>query len=246
MFKWWEDNNADEGKKGGNNEVDPELSPEVVKQKLAALDGLNEKVGKIDDVVKSLEALTSSVTQMQQSEQQRREAEEEERKRRAAPPKKETAEELSERLIEDPEGTINQILLPQNEAILELRADRIRDELFSDPERFPYYSGELKAEVNKVLSEQPVAFRQKAENVKNVYDTIIGRHFQEIQEGKLKSRFAGASSSKGDGGEGEKEAELVIEITDDIRKAARHSGMSAEDYAKLLAKEAKEGNINYV
>lgn len=119
------------------------------------------------------------------------------------------------------------------------RADQIKRELFDDTEKFKYYHGPLKAEIDSLLEKQPLSFRQDPANIENVYATVVGKHHDEIVEGKIKSRFAagsGVSHSSGDkdGGTGDKEPPV---ITDEVRKAAKTFGMKPEEYAKMLVEE---------
>jgi hypothetical protein len=124
--------------------------------------------------------------------------------------------------------------------VMATRADQIKRELFEDTDKFKYYHGSLKSEIDSLLEKQPLAFRQDTANIENVYNTIVGKHHGEIMEGKIKSRFAaGAGSSHGagddgKGGAGDKEPPA---ITDDVRKAAKTFGMKPEEYAKMLVEE---------
>ena len=119
------------------------------------------------------------------------------------------------------------------------RADQIKRELFEDSDKFKYYHGDLKKEVDALLENQPVAFRQNAANIENVYNTVVGKHHGEIMEGKIKSRFAsGSGVSHGKDGAADTGTEKdPPQITDDVRKAAKTFGMKPEEYAKMLVEE---------
>jgi hypothetical protein len=123
--------------------------------------------------------------------------------------------------------------------VMTTRADQIKRELFENADKFKYYAGDLKTEVDSLLEKQPLAFRQDPANIENVYNTIVGKHHGEIMEGKIKTRFAGGTgTSHGSSGTGDNlddKKELVI--TDDIRKASKTFGMKPEEYAALLDKE---------
>jgi hypothetical protein len=122
--------------------------------------------------------------------------------------------------------------------IMTTRADQIKREVFEDGDKFKYYHGPLKTEIDSLLEKQPLAFRQDPANIENVYNTIVGKHHGEIVEGKIKSRFAGGSGSghtNTSGGAGDEKEPPVI--TDDVRKVAKTFGMKPEEYAKMLVEE---------
>lgn len=127
-----------------------------------------------------------------------------------------------------------------NEVML-TRADRIKREVFEDAEKFPYYHGDVKKEIDALLENQPIQFRNNAQNVENCYHTILGKHTAELVEGKLKNRFAGSEggrgTSTGSAGSSSTSTKERPAITDDVRKAAKLLGFKAEDYAKILDDE---------
>lgn len=131
----------------------------------------------------------------------------------------------------------------QSQAIMAIRADQVRNELFSgNSDKYKYYHGDIKKEVDSLLEKQSLSFRTDPANVENCYLTVIGKHHDEILEGKIKSRFAGSDSgsrgtstgSAGDTGSGDRGNRV---IPDEVKQAARHFGMKPEDYADLLDKE---------
>ena len=123
--------------------------------------------------------------------------------------------------------------------VMTTRADQIKRETFENEEKFKYYHGDIKTEVDSLLARQPLEFRQNPENIENCYNTVVGKHHSEIMEGKIKTRFAGASGSRDGGRAGEsgtKDDKPPV-ITDDLRKAARLLGFKPEEYAKMLDDE---------
>lgn len=156
-------------------------------------------------------------------------------------------EELETLILTDPKTAINKALGPTQNALLQLRADNIRREVFEDTKKFKFYHGDIKSEVDKLIAGQTLAARNDPSVIENAYLTVVGRHHDEIMEGKIKDRFAGsdggsrgtASGSAGDHGTGDKQAPV---ITDDIRKLAKMFGTTPEDYAKRLDEEG----IGYV
>lgn len=124
--------------------------------------------------------------------------------------------------------------------ILTTRADQVKRGVFEDTEKFKYYHGDLKTEIDSLLEKQPLVFRQDPANIENCYNTVIGKHHNEIMEGKIKSRFAAGSGTShgtngaGDTGAGDKKPPV---ITDDIKKMSKIFGMEPEKYAEMLEKE---------
>lgn len=133
-----------------------------------------------------------------------------------------------------------------NEAVLAINANNIRRELFDgDPEKFKYYTGDIKREIDQMFANQPLAFRQNPANIENIYHTVVGKHHDEIVEGKLKTRFAGSqdrstnngNASDSSSSKDKKDRNFDAEGETEIRKAARHSGIKYEDYVEMLEKE---------
>ena len=138
-----------------------------------------------------------------------------------------------------------------NEVLLG-RFDRTKREVFEDDKSFEYYHGDIKREVDSLLDAQTLAFKSNPqtarENIKNCYDTVVGRHHKEILEGKIKTRFAAgesgsrgtASGSAGDSGSNDAEKERVLAgmMTDPmVLRAARQTGIPVKDYVKMLDEE---------
>lgn len=151
--------------------------------------------------------------------------------------------ELEELLLTNPREAIRRATEGQTNAIKSVHADNVRREVFEDGDKFPYYTGDIKREVDALLASQPVDFRLHPANVESTYHTIIGKHNKELMEGKIKSRFAGSegnrgtsNGSAGSSGTGGSDGKKP-EITDDIRRAAKQVGIKVEDYAEMLEKE---------
>jgi len=75
--------------------------------------------------------------------------------------------------------------------------------------------------------------------IENAYYATLGRHQREIEDGKLKSRFAAAESARGTatGNLKGSEESVVKPLDDDGKKAARLLGFKDDDYAKMLHEE---------
>ena len=135
---------------------------------------------------------------------------------------------------------------PLTNEVLLSRADRIKREVFENAERFPYYHGDIKREVDALLESQPAAFRNNAQNVENCYHTVLGKHTPELVEGKLKNRFASSEGSRGtsSGSAGNtsvaddnKDRLAGLEADEQVKRAAKHLGFSVKEYASILDKE---------
>jgi stress response protein SCP2 len=157
--------------------------------------------------------------------------------------KEETDAEIEDLILTDPKKAIELATRSSNIAILTLNAQNVQREVFEDAEKFEYYHGDIKAEVNKMIAAQPLSARQDYSMIENCYHTVVGKHTKEIAEGKLKTRFAGSENgsrgtSSGAAGSSSSEGSKVKpELTDEIRRAARQVGIKAEDYAEMLQNE---------
>lgn len=193
---------------------------------------------KFEDRLKGLDSITAFV------EDQKKDKEEAERKRveKEKNDKRPTGEDLAARVLSgDVEAVVSELTKPQAELVLSVRADNIRREVFEDRATdFPYYTGDIKAEVDKIIKSQPLAFQNNPQALENTYYTVVGKKNKELQEGKLKSRFAAPSGSNNSGsGDEDKNSrdKVEITITDDIKRAAKMTGLKVEDYVELLRKE---------
>jgi hypothetical protein len=243
MPKWfpsWMDNEDDKDKdKKKKVELPPELE-EVVKK----VSETDSKITAMDERLKGLDSITAFI------EEQKKEKEEAAKKAKA--PKVKTPDEESEeaatlaaRLLEDPKGVISEITGAHTQGILQIRADNIRRQVFDDrSSEFEYYNGDIKKEVDALISSQNLTFQNDPKALENCYHTVVGRKMKEISEGKIKSRFA--SSTGNISTNKESKEDMTFETTPEMIKAAKLSGMELEDYKALVKKAALAGEIEYV
>jgi hypothetical protein len=196
---------------------------------------------KLDEKLKDVTAFVSA------QKKEKDDAAELARRKQATEHTEKTDAEIDDLMLTDPKKAIELATAGQRRVILQLRADGIRRELFQDnPDKFEYYTGEFKTEVDKLIAQQPVEHQNDPSVVENCYFTLLGRKQTEIKEGKLKSRFAqpqgGHGSNSGKTGDSAGGAGEALEINDDIRKAARIAGMTPEAYAKMC----QEAGVGYV
>lgn len=199
----------------------------AIKEKLSGLDKINEFITQFQ--AERTEEKNKAQRQQQQQQQTQ------------------TEEDFEELMLTDPKRAVSMALQPTQQALLTLRADNLRRETFEDTKKYRYYHGEIKSEVDKLLAGQPLTARNDPSVIENAYLTVVGKHHDEIVEGKLKDRFAASESSgratssgsAGDSGTAEKKQ---VVITDDIRKIAKGLGFKPEEYAKMLDDEG----IGYV
>jgi hypothetical protein len=236
-MEWWHREKKEEATK------EPELPKELVETRAR----VEEMGSKLDTMLSALTAITeSTATEKAERVAAAQRAQEAERRRQAESSKL-SPEDLAANMFSDPEGTVKQLTDPLAKELMEMRAANVRREVFEDTEKFEYYSGDFKTEVDKLIAAQPLAFRNNPASVENVYYTLLGKKSKEISEGKIKSRFAAASTSSSNAGKtAEEKGKLKIDVDDQIRRAAKLVGMDPEAYAALVATDAEEGNIAYV
>lgn len=228
----------------GGEEIEVSL-PDELKAKLDSAVSKQDFDSKLSELQASLSTITSRF-QREDEERQRREAIE---RQKATAPAALSKEQLEELMATDPVSAVQRLVKDQtdqsNQVLLQVRADNLRRETFDDAERFPYYSGEIKAEIDKLIEGQTLAARNDRSVIEHAYFSTIGKHHRELSEGKLKSRFAasdtGARTSTGRT-PSEGEGEALRPMTDEDKKAARILGFKEEEYQKML----KEEGVGYV
>lgn len=201
----------------------------------ASVSGLSAK---FEDKLKGLDSINAFVTK-----QNEKEAEAEKKRLEAEKNKnKPSGEDLAARILSgDVESVVKELTGDQAKLVLSVRADNVRREVFEDRAAdFPYYTGDIKAEVDRIVRSQGLDFQNNPQALENTYYTVVGKKNKELQEGKLKSRFAASSGSNNSGaGDDDKSSrdKVEITITDDIKRAAKMTGLKVEDYVELLRKE---------
>jgi len=207
----------------------------------AQLEDVNKKLGKLD-------AINSFIDEFK--------AEKAEAKRKAeaaaaAKTNDDLSAELEELMLTDPKNATEVIVRnatrDSNIALMTLRADNIKREVFENEKDFPYYHGDIKKEVDALIAGQPLNARNDKSVVENCYKTIVGNHVTEIVEGKLKNRFAGADgggrgtssgSAGSNGGTGDSEASFdSLRDKEEIARAAKQLGFKPDEYRKMLDQE---------
>ena len=241
---------------GGSNDDDPEKKAAAAKDKKEFDDAVAAAVKvQTDPIMSRLDGLKSITDFVEESKKEkeariRAEADEAERARREADVKNQPKDEdIAALMLTDPKRAIALVTKSQTELLLRTSATQVKSSVFNDrSDEFPYYTGDVKAEVDKILSEQSLQFQNDATAVANTYYTVVGKKNKEISEGKIKSRFAQSSTGSGGSGKGGEggEGEIQIDVTDDMRKAARMSGLEIDDYMKLVKAQVKSGQMEMV
>lgn len=235
-MEWWQRAKKEES-------VEPEAPKELIetRAKVEALDS------RMTEMLNGLSSISNSIAADKAEKEAEKTARAEAARRKQLEDSKLSPEDLAANMFADPEGTVKKLTDPLAVELMEMRANNVRREVFEDTEKYEYYTGDFKAEVDKLLAVQPLAFRNNPASVENVYYNVLGRKQKEITEGKLKSRFASSTGATSSSGKvAGTEDTFTIEVDDQIRKAAKLVGMKPEEYAALVATEAQEGNIAYV
>lgn len=231
MFSWQREKDS--------NDINVKISDEDQKKIDAAAAAAAELPG-IKDKLSGLDKINEFITSFQQEREEEKKKKQQQQQQQQS---QENDEEFETLMLTDPKKAVSMALGPTQQAVLTLRADNLRREIFEDSKKFKYYHGDIKSEVDKLIAGQTLAARNDPSVVENAYLTVVGKHHDEIMEGKLKDRFAASDSSgrgtssgaAGDSGTGgDKKAPV---ITDDIRKLAKAFGTTPEEYAKLLDAE---------
>ena len=158
-----------------------------------------------------------------------------------------TEEELNELFLTNPVEATKKLLQlqtnPVNAAVLQVRADTLKRSIFEDEEKYPFYTGEIKAEIDKLLAGESLQAQNNPATIEHAYHSTVGRKYKEISEGKLKSRFASSEGSRGSNGDlsSKKLEDQVKPLDEEGKKAARILGYDTPEkqaqYAKMLHEE---------
>lgn len=236
----WQKNVGEDGKES----IEVSL-PDDLKTKLDSAVSKADFDTKLDELRASL----STITTRFQREDETREREAAARRAKETQPVGLTKEQLEEMMATDPVGAVQRLIKDQSEGsnnvLLTVRADSLRREVFEDTEKYPFYAGELKQEIDKLIEGQTLAARNDRSVIDHAYYSTLGKHHKELSEGKLKSRFASSDTgSRTTTGRtpGDTEADTLRPMTEDDKKAARILGFKEEEYQKLL----KEDGVGYV
>ena len=202
--------------------------------------------------ISKLEILLEGLVSTQQAEVAARKKEKDDAdaaaaRKRAVEGSDKLSEEIEELILTNPREAILRATAGQTEAIKAVHADNVRREVFEDTTKFKYYHGDIKREVDAMIVSQNVDFRLHPANIENCYHTVMGKHTDEIAEGKIKTRFAGSESSSrgtssgsagstGTGGDREK-IEYTADTLKAFEKAAKVAGITTKDYIELYEKE---------
>lgn len=227
---WWNEKKPEEGKE---EEV---TLPKVIQDQLDEAKGTKLKVEELSTKLDSFNDVSEWV-----KEQRVAAAKPKPRPTKTAEESEDERAELAGLLLTDPEAAYAKMAAKTNAAVMLVRADNIKREVFEDnAEKFPYYSGEVKLEINKILEKQTLDFRNSPEALENTYYTVVGKMHKEISEGKIKDRFASSTSSRGSGKiDNEQDERKITKVTPDIERAAKLTGIKLEDYMALLNEDAE-------
>jgi hypothetical protein len=232
MAKKWYQMGREEEDEGGATAL-----PKEIQEQLDEVKGLKSQVSELTSKLSGLDDITGYI---------RSQREESEARRRQAPVKTQDEtqaerEELAALLLSDPEAAYAKMAAKTNAGVMQVAANLAKREVFEDnADRYPYYTGEVKAEINKILSKQTLQFQTNHEALENTYYTVVGKMQKDIQEGKIKDRFASASGARGSQIASEEADRKKITPNDDILKISKQLGMNVDEYVKLLEEDVEK------
>ena len=239
-FPSWMKNSEDKEEDKEKNKLPPELE-----EKFKTVDEVKGEVTKINARLASLDSISAYFEDIKKERDETKAAEAAAAARKAKGEEK-SPEDLAAELLSDPKKVIQESTNDLAQAVMQVRADSIRRQVFEDrSSEFEYYSGDIKKEVDTLIASQNLKFQNDPKALENAYHTVVGRKMKEINEGKIKSRFASSSSSSLNKGT-EKKEDLEFELTPEMLKAAKLTGMSPEDYKALVKRAAIAGEFEVV
>src|SRR5208282_6916079 len=163
----WEKEKKDDNK-------DKDKLPESLENRFKTID---EKMVTKDDLtalnkkLEGLDSINAFVTEQKKEKEDRQRAIDDKKRADARP----SGEDLAARVLSgDVESVVRELTEPQANLVLSVRADNIRREVFEDRAAdFPYYTGDIKAEVDKIIKTQPLAFQNNPQALENTYYTVV-------------------------------------------------------------------------
>ena len=237
----WQRKESDEP--DGKTKIEVEL-PDEYKKKLEGAVSKTDFDTFTDQIRNSMKSITDRYSREDEMREQARRAEAAKQAEGAKP----TDEQINELMVTNPAEAVRQLMKgqsdAQNSAILTVHAGQLKREVFEDQEKYPYYTGDIKSEVDKLLDAQTLQARNDRSVIEHAYLSTVGRHSRELLDGKLKSRYAAPEGSRGTSGGslGQGAATTPRVIGDDEKKAADLLGFDHAEYAKMLD-EAGIGNV---
>jgi hypothetical protein len=233
----WQRTQTDDGKQ---DEIQVSLPDETQKKLDTAIEAATGASTKYDELKASLDSINA---RFQREDTERAQREQVARSKQFAETSAQSETEITEQMLTDPVSATRRLVREttdvQGQALLTLRADALRRETFEDQDRFPYYAGDIKSEIDKLLEGQTLAHRNDRGVIENAYYATLGRHQREMADGKLKSRFATAEGNRGTSTGNVKgiEEPVIKPLDEDGKKVARILGFKDEEYAKMLHEE---------
>jgi hypothetical protein len=224
----------------GNETLTVELPKEFEEKLNTAISSNKNSETRYNELKESLSSINA---RFQREDEERERRETAERSARQANENTQSDEEITNLMLTDPVNATKRLIKQttdiQGQALLTMRADAVRREIFEDQEKFPYYTGEIKTEIDKLLEGQTLQHRNDRGVIENAYYATLGRHQREMADGKLKSRFASSEGNRGTSTGNIKGTEepVIRPLDDDGKKAARILGFKEEEYAKMLHDE---------
>jgi hypothetical protein len=222
--KWWGRADAEEKEKEAEIEVKPPKEFTETKEKIDSLEtSFNEfkaKASVLDDMKTYLE--------------EQKQAKDAARAKEAEARAKVATEESNETWLTDPQKAAQDMLQPIVINQLKTASRLMRQELFSDGTQFEYYHGDFKKKVDQYIDSLPVKSLNDEASLRNCYNVVLGESMKEIQDGKLKSRFAATSTASAKSGDGKPGDFKTITLTDEQKRAAERLGIKQDDYSKYV------------
>jgi phage I-like protein len=226
MAFWNKDEENKEDKKEDKVD-DVELKPADVKAKLDKIDSLESGITELKSKSAVLDRMTTFLNE--QDELKASKVREEQAKKN-----QQSQEELDEEWLTDPKTAMNKQMRPLVEATVNNTAtNTIRGMVEADPDKYGLYSDPVfKQKMDGLIFNMPLKDRTNPVAIENCFYVAKGQNEEAIKEGKIKSRFAAASSSgTGTDGQSGSKKDALPTLSDAEKKAARVFGMKEEDYA---------------
>lgn len=217
---------------GGEPEEEFEIDPRKFKTSMESIDTLRtEFASEREENKKSRDRMDAYLTQQQEEREARNNAEAE-RVRVANERKARETQESQPGFEDDVEAAFNARMEPFRKNQLLLNARQMRGEVLA-ADNFEYYHKDgIKTEVDRMLDQQTPEAQCRPDVIENAYKVIAFNHMKDIEEKKIKSRFAGTTNAASGTGAPSADPNIgAASLNDDEREVARKLGLTEDAYA---------------
>jgi phage I-like protein len=230
MASWFQRNDV-------NNESGQNTPPLEINLTDTQYDSIADKVAKkiqIPDVNAAIESnpTIKAIADALKANADRRTQQQTREQQQLNQQQQQTFEEAYAEMDESTRTVVDQRFNQLQEQSLRTGARETRRSVFEDIENYPYYTGDIKRQVDDILDKEPLQNQNNPQIVKNAYKVVLADNIEKLQKNELKSRLSSASGSSVSTTSGPADPNALPELTAEEKQYAIKMGVSEQDWAK--------------